>query len=271
MKGAARTFLAIAVATLVAWLASSYWTSAALIIRASGVRGPFGMVARWDARRVSDTIERIAIRDGNLRVRIFRPDGPPRRSALLVSGVHQDGINETRLVALARDLAGSGIVVVTPEIEDLIHYRLTARVTDTIEAVALWMVSRADLFGANRIGLIGVSFSGGLSILAAGRATLRDRVAYVLSFGGHGNLPRVLRYLCKGEIPATSDRSAQRKPPHDYAVTVVLYQAADLMVPVEQVPPLKEAIEVFLRASALSRNEPVEAETLFAEARAREA
>ena len=48
------------------------------------------------------------------------------------------------------------------------------------------------------VGLMGISFSGGLSIVAAGRPTLRDRVAYVFSFGGHDDLPRVLRYLCTG-------------------------------------------------------------------------
>ena len=82
-----------------------------------------------------------------MRVRIFRPDGAPRRAALLVSGVHPDGIKEPRLVALARELAATGVIVVTPEIEDLINYRLTARVTDTIEDAAIWMVKRPDLFG----------------------------------------------------------------------------------------------------------------------------
>ena len=48
------------------------------------------------------------------------------------------------------------------------------------------------------IGLMGISFSGGLSVVAAGRPSLADRVAYVFSFGGHDDLPRVLRYLCTG-------------------------------------------------------------------------
>ena len=41
----------------------------------------------------------------------------------------------------------------------------------------------------------GISFSGGLSIVAAGRPALRDSVAFVMSFGGHGDLIRVMRYL----------------------------------------------------------------------------
>jgi hypothetical protein len=45
---------------------------------------------------------------------------------------------------------------------------------------------------------MGISFAGGLSVVAAGRPALRDHVAYVFSFGGHGDMQRVLRYLCSG-------------------------------------------------------------------------
>ena len=273
MKGARRTVFAIAVAVLVISIASSYWSAATLIMRAAGTDGWAGTIARWDARAVSDSIERIPTRhtrDGEMRVRIFRPDGVPRHSALLVSGVHPDGIKEPRLVSLARELAATGVIVATPEIEDLINYRLTARATDTIEDAALWMVRRPDVFGTGPIGLIGVSFSGGLSIVAAGRPALRDRVAFVLSFGGHGNLPRVLRYLCTGVEPALGAEPPRKRPPHDYALAVVAHQAADLAVPAEQVAPLRQAIETFLRASALNRASPQGASQLFEEARERQ-
>ena len=48
---------------------------------------------------------------------------------------------------------------------------------------------------------MGISFAGGLSMVAAGRPAIRDRLAFVFSFGGHGDLPRVLRYLCTGLEP----------------------------------------------------------------------
>jgi hypothetical protein len=51
---------------------------------------------------------------------------------------------------------------------------------------------------------MGISFSGGLSIVAAGRPSLAAKVAYVFSFGGHDDLPRVLRYLCTGVEPYPS-------------------------------------------------------------------
>ena len=51
-----------------------------------------------------------------------------------------------------------------------------------------------------RLGLMGISFAGGLSVVA-GRRGMGDRAAWVLSFGGHGDLPRTLRYLCTGVQP----------------------------------------------------------------------
>ena len=41
------------------------------------------------------------------------------------------------------------------------------------------------------VGLMGISFGGGLAVVAASR--MADRAGWVLSFGGHGDLPRTLR------------------------------------------------------------------------------
>jgi dienelactone hydrolase len=256
IRRTARAGLALAILAIVVWFLAPYWTSLALILRAAQIPGWPGTAARWNARSVSDSIEQISIRDGSIRARVYRPSGTPERAAMLVSGVHPDGIDEPRLTRLARELAATGTIVVTPEIEDLLHYRLTSRVTDTIEDAARWMLSRGDLSGAGRLGLIGVSFSGGLVVVAAGRPAVRDRIAYVLSFGGHGNLARVMRYLCTG--------NGSRLAPHDYALAVLLHQTADLLVPVDQVALLQVGIEEFLDASATSRARPGEADRIFA-------
>lgn len=262
MKRAARTIIAIAGAVLVVAALAPHWSTAMLITRAAAAPRWLVPVARWSARDVSDSIEHVSTRGGVIRARVFRPHGAPTRATLLVSGVHPEGINEHRLVTLARELAATGVVVLTPEIDDLIHYRVTPRVTDAIEDVARWMQTRTETFGATRIGLIGISFSGGLAIVAAGRPSVRDRIAYVLSFGGHGNLPRVLRYLCTGEGGSS--------PPHVYSLAVLLHQAAELAVPSEQVAALRESIEAFLDASAVNRRDPQKAERMFDAVRSRQ-
>ena len=74
-----------------------------------------------------------------------------------------------------------------------------------------------------------------------------------MSFGGHGDLPRTLRYLCTGIQPDGAVR-----PPHDYGLAIVLLGVADAVVPANQVQPLRDAILSFLEASRLDMVDKVE-------------
>jgi hypothetical protein len=196
------------------------------------------------------------------------------------------GIREARLVGMAEDLAASGFTVLTVASPDLQRFRITPESTDIIEDAALWLASGGD--GTvppeedGKVGMLGISFSGGLSIVAAGRPALRDKVSYVMSFGGHGDLRRVMRYLSSGNAPempplgeaATHVMGAENvtiKPPHDYGVAVVLSGVADKLVPPEQVAPLREAILTFLLASSLDMVDKTRAEMEFTRARTFEA
>jgi hypothetical protein len=127
--------------------------------------------------------------------------------------------------------------------------------------------------------MLGISFSGGLSIVAAGRPELRDRVAFVMSFGGHGDLPRVMRYLVSGSAPpmpplgdATKEVAGAEhvtiRPPHDYGVAVTLLGLAEYgVVPAEQVEPLRQGINMFLLASSLTLVDQAKADAEFTRAR----
>ena len=112
-----------------------------------------------------------------------------------------------------------------------------------IEDAAVWLADRPGPAPDRQIGIIGISFAGGLAIVAAGRPPLRNRVAFVLSFGGHGDLPRTLHYLATGLQP-----DGTRRPPHDYGVAIILLGVAERVVPVAQAPALRAAILSFLEA-----------------------
>jgi dienelactone hydrolase len=143
-----------------------------------------------------------------------------------------------------------------------------------IEDAAVWLSDQPRLARDGRVGLVGISFAGGLSIVAAGRPALRDRAAFVFSFGGHSDFQRVLRFLCTGMEPAPprpgdhSAPSAERyRRPHDYGVVIVLLGGADRVVPAAQVEPLRAAILTFLRASHYDLIDGRKAAAAFAEAR----
>jgi fermentation-respiration switch protein FrsA (DUF1100 family) len=208
----------------------------------------------------------VPTRHGEVAAQFYTPDARIERTVLLVPGIHSLGIREPRLTALAEDLAGSGVRVMAMALPDLQHYRITPRATDVIEDAVSWMAGRKDLAPDGRIGIVGISFAGGLAISAAGRPAIRDRVAYVVSFGGHGDIRRVMRYIATGEAPRVEGITVS--PPHDYAVAVVLYGLADRgVVPPAQVEVLRSGIETFLLASQLTLVDMNQANATFASAR----
>jgi dienelactone hydrolase len=247
----------------------TYRRGAAFVVQAAGIQGVVRRVAAWQTVPVSETLDGYAVpwRSGTLRAHAYHPGRVLGRGIMLVPGVHAAGIDEPRLVGFARDLASMGHPVLTVELPDLTHYQITPRTTDMIEDAAAWMLRQPEYSGEDgRVGMMGISFGGGLSIVAAGRPSIRDHIAFVLSFGGHGDLPRTLQYLCTGIQPDGTVR-----PPHDYGLAIVLLGAADQVVPHEQVQPLRDAILSFLEASRLDMIDKAKAAVEFARAKSLEA
>src|SRR5687767_13683793 len=252
MRNLLRLVLLVAALSVMAVVGLPDIDALAFIARAAGMGGTLAQVAEWRAQSfIADPIRQIPTRYGPIDARVYRPaSGEPRRAVTLVPGVHMDGIREARLVGMAEDLAASGFTVLTVSTPDLQRFLITPRSTDMIEDAAKWLAKESATSVPpsvdGKIGMLGISFSGGLSIVAAGRPELRDHVSFVMSFGGHGDLPRVLKYLCSGTAPAmpplgdaTRDVAGAEhvtiKPPHDYGVAVVLLGMANRVVPHDQV------------------------------------
>jgi len=232
------------------------------VVRAANIQGVARRVADLDTAAFRVETVTMALAGGPMRARWYRPLRAARRAVLLTSGLHPAGIDEPRLVGLARELARSGLAVLTPDIPELSTFDIGPRLTDDIAAAAGWLLGHEGDVRGPRIGLIGISFSGGLSIVAAGRPALRDRVGFVLSFGGHDDLPRVLRFLCTGID------GEERRAPHDYGVAVILLGIADRVVPPGQVEALRSAVRRYLWASHLDRVDKPQADRDFAALRA---
>lgn len=254
-----RVVVAFALAAIAAGalIARPYLHGLSFVLRAADLPGAARRLADLDTVPTDERDLQIPTPAGPLRARLYEPAREVRRTALLVSGLHPSDIDEPRLVRLARQIAASGVAVVTPDIPGLSRFEITPAITDAIEGAAVWLTTQSRLAPDGKIGMIGVSFSGGLSLVAAGRPSLDGRVAYVFSVGGHGDLPRVLEYLCTGVAPDRANLLAPPgpdrplPPPHDYGVAIVLLGVADELVPTRQVEPLRAAVRRYLWASAL--------------------
>lgn len=272
--------IALALTVLLGALALPYLDALGFVIRAADLPGGPATVAGWRATTVTrEEVFTIATRAGDVPARFYRPASGVRRTVLLMPGVHRDGINEARLVGLAEDLAATGFGVLTIAAPDLQKFKITPQVTDVIEDAVLWASAQPQYAPDGKVALLGISFSGGLSVVAAGRESIRNRVAFVLSFGGHGDLARVMHYLCSGEVLGDLDRAKRSSavagadqvgvhPPHDYGVAVVLLSLADRVVPPDQVAALSRGIDGFLLASSLALTDRARALPVFEEMKA---
>lgn len=204
----------------------------------------------------------IPARHGIVHARLFDPATPTGSPIALFPGVHGGGVEEPRMNALARQFAANGLRVLIAPLPELRVYTIRPRSTDDVEDVAVWLSLQPDLSPTGQIGLVGVSFAGGLALVAAGRPSLAGRLSLVAAMGSQSDLPRAMRYLCTGVLP---DGSAQ--PAHDYGAVLILLAGLHHFAPPEQVAPLRNAIVTFLDASSFDVTDPARSARMFEDAR----
>jgi dienelactone hydrolase len=246
-----------------AWSAAPYVSALALVMDLSGreIAGRAWLPVRlFDVERADVT---LSTRHGAVPARHLWPAGhTPRGTLVVVPGVHAGGVDEPRLAALTARLAADGFSVISLPLPDLRQFRIVARATDQLEDAVVAITADRRLAPTGRVTLMGISFGGGLSLVAAGRPSLAGKLDRVVSFGGHGLLPRVIDYLCTGRLP---DGVVQ--PAHDYGLAVLLLAAIPKIVPADQAAPLDAAVRLFLEASMAEGRHASETTALFAQAR----
>jgi len=177
--------LIVVVALAAVWLfLRPFAHGLSFVIRAAEMHGVARRIADLDIHSEQEREIAIPTARGPLRARVYAARSP-HRVALLTSGLHPSGIDEPRLVRLARQLSESGVTIVTPDIPELSQFEITPAITDAIERAGTWLALESGFAPDHAVGLMGISYSGGLSIVAAGRPSLAGHVAYVFSFGGH--------------------------------------------------------------------------------------
>jgi dienelactone hydrolase len=215
-------------------------------------------------RALGTTAETISIptRHGPVIARIDWPAGGSPHTLVVLPGIHAAGLDEPRLTRFSTRLAGAGINVVSVPLPDLRAFRIVGRATDQAEDVAVWVAANPRVATKGRISLAGVSFAGGLALVAAGRPSLAGRLDAVVSLGGHGDLGRVLEFVCTGRLP---DGTALA--PHDYSVAVAALAAVPYLVPAAEVADLERGLELFLDAASDETPDRTRAAERLAEAR----
>ena len=169
--------------------------------------------------------------DGAMPARLYIPEGVGKWAAVLV--LHGIDGPQRVIEGFARDLAAVGFVTLTPDLFSLHEFGPEGRVDHPLVlgdlAGALAFLKRLPQADRNRVGVVGFSFGGRLSVLAAAlHPEIRAAVNYygVASYQELGNREvggRALR-----SVPLTERVSAIR------AAVLIQHGEADRTNPVEQ-------------------------------------
>jgi hypothetical protein len=179
---------------------------------------------------------------GPLRYRIYTPqDVQDPGGVVLLHGVHHLGIDDPRLWNLARALAGAGVLVMTPELQDLADYRVTARTIDVIGDSSVALSTRMR----HKVGVLGLSFAGGLALLAADRKEYGDSIGFVVAIGAHDDMSRVAQFFAANVI-TSPDGAETRLQAHEYGALILAYSHLEDFFSVADVPVAREALRQWL-------------------------
>jgi dienelactone hydrolase len=182
--------------------------------------------------------------NGPIRARLYTPQNHPDAPAIAVlHGVHHLGMDEPRLIAFASAMSSCGVRVLTPELPDIKDYHVGANSIATIGDSAKWMAERS---GNKPVGVMGLSFSGGLALLAASDPQWHPSIKFVVAIGSQAEMARVATFYRTGEDPLPNGAS-ERLAPHEYGALVLEYEHLEDFIPTNQSASLAP-IRAVLRA-----------------------
>jgi pimeloyl-ACP methyl ester carboxylesterase len=184
---------------------------------------------------------------GPVQARMYSPVNHPKAEAFLVlHGVHHLGMNEPRMMAFASAMAACGLRVLTPELPDIADYQVGAASIATIGDSAKWLA------GQNRgrpVGVMGLSFSGGLSLIAASDPAYRESFKFIVAVGSQDAMSRVASYYRTGEDERPGG-GEETLPPHEYGALVMEYEHLEDFAAAADLAPLRAVLRSHLYEDA---------------------
>jgi pimeloyl-ACP methyl ester carboxylesterase len=116
-------------------------------------------------------------------------------------------------------MSACGLRVLTPELPDSRDYRIQP---SDVQAIGDSVQSLQNTTG-RPVGLMGLSFSGGLALMAAAKPPFSNEISFVFSVGAHDDLLRVATFYATEADPLPSG-DVERTPPNSYGTWVLEYE-----------------------------------------------
>ena len=184
----------------------------------------------------------IYTESGEVRARTYEPDDKVNAPALVVlHGVHHLGIDEPRLEAFAAAMASCGVRVLTPELPDIKDYHVDSTSIKTIGEVTQWYAEKTG----GPVGVMGLSFSGGLALVAAADPLYKPEFKFVFAVGSQDSMGRVAQYYRTGQ-DLRPNGTVELLPAHEYGPLVLEYEYVEDFVPRGDIPKVRAVLRAHL-------------------------
>lgn len=198
-----------------------------------------------------------------VRGRMYLPVGELKAPAMVIfHGVHHLGIDEPRLVGFAAAMASCGIRVLTPELPDIKDYRVGEASVETIGGSVRWFAGQTG----GPVGVMGLSFSGGLALVAAADPLYHRNFKFVMAVGSQDSMARVTDYY-RTSNDLRPDGTMERLAAHEYGPLVLEYDYLEDLIPAKDVPAVRAVLRAHLYEDAKAE---AEASRALTEAQKRE-
>lgn len=184
----------------------------------------------------------FATNAGMVRGRLYLPDGHPDAPGLVIlHGVHHLGINEPRLENFARAMAACGLRVLTPELPGIKDYHVDFGSVRVIGESTRWFSEQTR----SSVGVLGLSFSGGLALVAAADPMYTRDFKFVLAVGSQDEMTHVANYYLTGQ-EMRPDGTLEVLKPHEYGPLVLEYEHLEDFVPTKDEAAIRPVLREHL-------------------------
>jgi dienelactone hydrolase len=232
----------VVVLAAMAWPFTKAHMQAVAVLRLVGGQPVPWIITKMVAEPVRTEDVQFTTAAGVVRGRLYLPEGHPDAPGLVVlHGVHHLGIEEPRLVSFARAMASCGVRVLTPQLPGIADYHVDRGSVQVIGESARWFAGQAG----GPVGVLGLSFSGGLALVAAGDPVYRPDFKFVFAVGSQDAMDHVATYYLTGR-EVRPDGTTERLTPHEYGALVLEYEHLEDFVPVEDEAAIRPVLREHL-------------------------
>lgn len=152
-----------------------------------------------------------------------------RAGIVLVPGVVARGKDDHRLIALANTLARLRFTVLVPDIKGLRRFQTRASDVREVADGFRYLLSQPEWVPQGRAGMAGFSYGGGIVLLAALEADVREKVTFLMGFGGYHSMLNIVTYFTTGYYREEEQGEWVYRNPHYYLKWVFTLSNADLL------------------------------------------